>query len=655
MNRTNLCCSIRRVIFCLLVIFLSSPSFANSGYIDSLIKVLPTTTDPVKKAVLYNELSWELAPTDFNGSLLYAKKALALANGKSPEEVATAYNRIGGAYDLHGHYDEAIENYRLCADLRKSLKDSSGYSNALLNIGAVYYYMGAYSRALDFYQRAETIKNKINDIKGRSQVLNNIGLIYRVQKKYKQAIKTFEFALTLKEEMNDVGGQINVLSNIGIMHLNLKHCGDALKYFQQAQQLVEKFDINSELPATLANLGFGYKCAKKYGIAEKYFSSARNLLAQTDDHNTMAFCLNGLAELKYETKRYAEAISILNKGIEEARLVGRKEIISEMYLLRSNSYKKLNLTSQAFDDFQNYIIYRDSIFSTENTRQLNEIELLYESEKKQKEIERLSHASTLMKKNTRNKELQRNWFISLFIGIFGILLLVLIAFVQKNRSNKVLNQKAEIIEDALQEKEVLIREIHHRVKNNLQIITGLLELQNDTSPNEGLTSIVEEAKGRIKSMSIIHEMLYQSEDIKNIDLKDYTSKLVETIELGFSSDENRPQKTAIITNAYSFNIDTIIPLGLILNELVSNAYKYGFKNRVDGMLTIQLTKLPAENWELSVRDNGPGMPENQDNERFASFGLKLVRMLCRQLEGSMEYKNNQGAEFIITFKERFKS
>jgi tetratricopeptide (TPR) repeat protein len=184
--------TIKQLLAICLPILVHFASLGQTTYLDSLLKEVKQTRSSKTKAYLYNEISWEIAPIDPEKALNYAQKALALSKGRSEEEEATSYNRIGGAYDMAGKYEQAIQNYSKCAALRLDLGDTIGYSNALINVGAAYYVSGSFSKALEFYQKAASAKEKIGDRKGLSQAYNNIGLIYRVQKKYDKAIQTFK-------------------------------------------------------------------------------------------------------------------------------------------------------------------------------------------------------------------------------------------------------------------------------------------------------------------------------------------------------------------------------------------------------------------------------------------------------------------------------
>ena len=205
----------------------------------------------------------------------------------------------------------------------------------------------------------------------------------------------------------------------------------------------------------------------------------------------------------------------------------------------------------------------------------------------------------------------------------------------------------EQIKLSLKEKENLIREIHHRVKNNLQIIASLLHLQESTVTDE-VAAVLMESEGRVKSMATIHENLYQSPTFNDINFKKYIEKLIYDILYTYGI-----QKGTIKTNLdipeINLNIDTAIPLGLIINELVTNIIKYAFTD-MEGTITIKL-KSCSNRIELIVADNGIGMPENIDFENSETLGLQLVNNLINQLDGELNIDTDNGTEFKILFKE----
>lgn len=201
---------------------------------------------------------------------------------------------------------------------------------------------------------------------------------------------------------------------------------------------------------------------------------------------------------------------------------------------------------------------------------------------------------------------------------------------------------------SLEEKEVLLREIHHRVKNNLQIIASLLNLQECTENEKNVGDVLKESMGRVKTMATIHEKLYESPSLSDINFRNFTEKLVYDIlySYGISVGTINPH---IDMEDISLNIDTAMPLGLIINELVTNSVKYAFPNK-NGNINVKLESLP-EHMILTVSDDGIGMPQNITPEESETLGLKLVTNLVDQLEGSFELVRDAGTEFRIIFNE----
>ena len=203
------------------------------------------------------------------------------------------------------------------------------------------------------------------------------------------------------------------------------------------------------------------------------------------------------------------------------------------------------------------------------------------------------------------------------------------------------------IKKSLDEKETLLREIHHRVKNNLQIIASLLNLQESTE-NDAVGVVLKESMGRVKTMATIHEKLYQSPTFNDINFKQFTEKLVNDILYTYGISTGTI-KTKLNIENININIDTAMPLGLIINELVTNTIKYAFP-KSEGTITIQLKSL-SKQMELTIADNGIGLPKEIDIKNTKTLGLKLVKNLVDQLDGKIGLERNHGTTFKITFKE----
>ncbi|MGR3294015.1 MAG: ammonium transporter [Candidatus Scalindua sp.] len=215
-----------------------------------------------------------------------------------------------------------------------------------------------------------------------------------------------------------------------------------------------------------------------------------------------------------------------------------------------------------------------------------------------------------------------------------------------------LQKEAAKTESSLQEKELLLREIHHRVKNNLQIISSLLSLQSRSSKDEQAIEMAKESQNRIKVMALIHEKLYRSKDFANVEFNDYIKNLVHDLFASYKVSTSRITLKMDIENI-SFGIDTAIPTGLIINELITNCLKYAFPKDTDGEIRISLRALDDGHNELIVSDNGVGLPESLDIKKAESLGLRMIINLTeRSLHGKVKINKENGTEFQIIFKEK---
>ena len=205
------------------------------------------------------------------------------------------------------------------------------------------------------------------------------------------------------------------------------------------------------------------------------------------------------------------------------------------------------------------------------------------------------------------------------------------------------------IKSSLNEKEYLLREIHHRVKNNMQIISSLLNLQTKYVNDEEAIDVLQESQNRVKSMAMIHEKIYQSNDLEEINFADYIQSLISNLFHTYNVDKKLVKSTFKIENI-TLNMETAVPCGLIISEIISNSLKYAFPNKMRGEIIVSL-KSVEETYELMIKDNGIGLPKGLDLNNLESLGLLLVKILTEQIEGELIINSINGTEFKIIFKE----
>lgn len=221
-------------------------------------------------------------------------------------------------------------------------------------------------------------------------------------------------------------------------------------------------------------------------------------------------------------------------------------------------------------------------------------------------------------------------------------------FISSTRDISVQKKDEKIIHDSLREKETLLKEIHHRVKNNLQIVSSLLNLQSHQTNEKEVLDVLADSKNRIKTMALVHEELYRSPNLTNIKFGKYLERLVSN--LFYSYGARREIKTKFDMEDINIGIDTAIPCGLIVNELVSNSLKYAFPENMDGKIEVSLRSNNGM-YTITVADNGIGLPEDIQPENVKTLGLQLVINLVNQIDGTFEFKRDNGTKFRVMFPE----
>jgi len=207
----------------------------------------------------------------------------------------------------------------------------------------------------------------------------------------------------------------------------------------------------------------------------------------------------------------------------------------------------------------------------------------------------------------------------------------------------------ERINESLKEKEALLNEIHHRVKNNLQIVSSLLALQMSRCEDERIVGVLKDSQNRVRSMALIHEQLYRSDDLSRIDFSQYVEALANELVRSYSEAALSISINVNVEKVF-LDVKTAIPCSLIINELVSNCLKHAFPGRAEGMIAIELRSVPGDRFALVVTDEGQGLPEDFDPRTTSSLGVRLITNLAQlQLHGSIEFESESGARVTVVF------
>lgn len=298
---------------------------------------------------------------------------------------------------------------------------------------------------------------------------------------------------------------------------------------------------------------------------------------------------------------------------------------------------------QALNFLNQHRSLSDSIKNEEVRLSQDVLQVRYETEKKENEISQLNAAAL---EDQSKIDRQRTLLGGSLLGLSFIGFLAFNLFrnnQRKRKTNELLAQKNNIIQAKSDQNELLLKEIHHRVKNNLQTISSLLYLQSSSLEDEGAKEAMTVGQQRVESMALIHKNLYQGQNLGAIEMKDYLGKLVNNLKDSYGNAEKEISLSLDMPET-ELDVDSAIPVGLIANELITNSYKYAFKGKDKGEIKVSLNKLEGGKHEFIVSDNGIG-----NSHESEGFGTRLVDLLRKQLGGEAEEENQNGYRFKMVF------
>ncbi len=250
----------------------------------------------------------------------------------------------------------------------------------------------------------------------------------------------------------------------------------------------------------------------------------------------------------------------------------------------------------------------------------------------------------------------KTWFFVLSSALLILFFLMIYLYrVNKLKRDKLrleslVQKRTNSLSEALEEREMLLKEIHHRVKNNLQVITGLLQLQKEELKDQQVVDAFNEGQSRVSSIALIHQNLYQNKDLGNIEFKSFLQDLYNQVAELYEN-ETRKMNLVLDLDEMYVDIDTAVPLGLIVNEMLTNSYKYAFVHQTKAKVDIALIQYEKGKYKLTYHDNGPGLKDVPDFNHATTLGINLIGGLAKQLSGRAEYIFDQGSKFIIFFKD----
>lgn len=543
---------------------------------------------------------------DFSAIIEYADSMILITEFNSAKYYQVLYMRSTAQYAM-GDAEGALEDYQELFKWNQESGNVLGVASSMESISACYESIGIYDLGLKWLQDAVSYSREYKIEERLVHSLFRLGMHYSNAGEFTKANQLFEESLTLMERHYSPTAYHNVVSGLltNYTQEGKAQSPRAIELLNECIAICDEPD-NLNLVRNVAMSIIDYY--KAVGESVKALPYARSLVADArlDHHdNTLPvqYVLSQLHTVEAAAELFSEAYYSL--------------------LTYHNVTLAIREQNQA-----------NSIANTAVTLDLHKHEVARLEAEKAVLLE-------LQSKNSRTR-------VFLISALFGLLAIgaVTYAYRRIKLDRDVIQGQKEEIGRSLQEKEVLLREIHHRVKNNLQIVSSLLQSQADLVDDPSVARLFEEGQQRIFSMALIHQNLYQSEQIGDVLMPSYLTELTTNIERSFSSPEKISLELRV--DDESVDIDTAVPLGLILNELITNAYKYAFPNSGAGLIVVELKRLAGQ-LLLRVSDNGVGMPPNHNPGSGDSLGLSLVHGLVRQLGGSIEWSKGSGTSVAIQF------
>ena len=554
-----------------------------------------------------------------------------------------------------GNLVKAESLYNRVLDLKKDI-GTSKMQDAYSGLMALNYFRGDFSKALYYGMEALTSAEGELGYNNLDIVYFYFGNIYRDMGDKEKSLEQYKKSLKETEEKGEFEYlYAATVRNVVRVIIAQGKERQALAFLQsQEKKHPPVYPVTKTMFAE--SFGHCYNALKEYALAERYFEEM-SVWSKKIGGVRAIYVYYAIGKFYFDIKQYNKSDVYLAQvlaappGIVPVSILQRAHLMS--FKIDSAAWDYVS----AIDHFRKHGVLKDSVFNEIKSRQIEELKIKYETEKKEKDIKLLRNQTQLQEAaQTRN------------IIIAGVIFLILLMgmgyyrYYTKQQSHKKLEAKQEVINQKnislesliseqsklLNEKEWLLKEIHHRVKNNLQIVMSLLNTQSAFIDNEAALKAIRHSQHRMFAMSLIHQKLYESQSVAKVEMLVYIEELVEYLRDSFDVGSRIDFNTKI--DFIELDVAQAVPVGLILNEAITNSIKSAFAGRDSGIITIVMEWLDQTQLSLVIADNGVGLSPDFDTGNSKTLGMSLMSGLSRQLGGVFSIENKGGLTITILFK-----
>ena len=561
-----------------------------------------------------------------------------------------ALTGIGYLLIVTGQLQRSYESFLKALQLAESIHYPYTHYNTDA-IGMVKTFEGKFAEPLKYALQTIKIAENNRDSIGWGIFYDRLASLYNSEGRVKESLE-----MAYKAIDRFVIDRNPIVYNILIQVLNNMSHEDRLK---EGLRLIQDISKKVNDPVTLADQFFYHamfaNCYTGLGMLEL----AEMHTAKMDSIETRAESFRGplrrsqvdeqYAYIFMKRGQYQKAKEILEKHFKTYSPMQRSVLIDlNIYrtLIRIDSI--LGDNASGLIHYKKYTQLLDSSFRVTKIRQAEELQVLYQTEEKENQIALLNQQSKLEQANLKQATLVKNMTIAGIILLFVIAGLLYWQNRLRKKKNNVITDKNGQLQHLLTEKEWLLKEIHHRVKNNLQIVMSLLKSQARYIDNESALTAIHDSQHRVHAMSLIHQKLYNSDNVSTIDMELYIHELASY--LGDSFNVGHRIRFEYFIEPLEMDVSQSVPLGLILNEAITNSLKYAFPGDRKGIITISLSNTTGTSWLLTVTDNGIGMSANFNNKKPGSLGMRLMKGLSEDLDGSFFIESKNGTAVKVSFE-----
>jgi len=573
------------ILVFLLCQFVTFPSFGQESKVDSLLEILKDERPLQSKHEYVLELAQKINWSDPERALSLVDTLRELDNYKSDSSLILLLRDIQAkALRGVGNYEQSISLYTDNYDYYKRNRDSVGMAKAAGQIGIMNNFNGNLDIAQGWLMEAHQLFEKVGSDA-------QLGLAFINDKRFEEA----EENLLMQGKLDSI---LDTKWGLGFFH-------DFMGYLRQEEG--------------------------KYPEAYKRYKISLAIRENLSSHYNIAESRISLGNVCIKLERFDEAIghaSSIFKDQDKSKSLSQQQ---SAHKILAEAYEAKGQFRSALEAQKNYHEISDSVYNKEKAEQIAEKDALF------KKAEQDNQIALLRAKNEASQVVLSQQRKKIIFGGISLGLISLLSFFLW-RTYQSIKKRNVIIKNTLAEKDLLLREIHHRVKNNLQFVSSLLNLQSKNIKDEKVAKAITEGKARVRSMALIHQDLYQKDNLLGVSVRSYLDKLCNELFNTYNVTGNAIELNLEIEDI-DLDVETLVPLGLIINELMTNSIKYAFPENQSGKIDVALYE-ENKSLVLKIIDNGIGVDFEKVKES-KSFGHFLVSMLSKQLKGEMDVSPNK--------------